>query len=130
MLFFACGRPILHLIYEGEDVSHIIQDGRLLLSSPRIFVQMRNTGQSNLEITSLVASEDITCVADIPIVLRPNQDQEIMCTYTPTETGEYTQEIRFLGNTETKKLTLEGTITPYIQYKPQELSLVDDAFAL
>lgn len=129
-IFFACGMPKLHIIHKGEEISELIQDGRYYLSSPSFSIHVHNMGTSNLDITRIETTEQVICDADLPILLSPNQQRALTCTYTPTKEGEYAQEIHFLGNIETKTLLLKGVINPYIQYKPQELSLVDEAFAL
>ena len=112
---FSCSDPELLTRHEDNVTSEITQDGRFLLDSPTITVTLHNEGNDTLELERIIHSEKIVSDLGLPLLLEPEQSQELQLQYIPSLDGEYAEDIIFQGNIVEQKLKIQGDISPYIQ---------------
>ena len=130
LFLFACAIPELSIRYQDEIVTEIIQDGRFLLEHPTITIELHNEGDKSVELEKIIHSEQLIFGADFPLVLEPEEKQEIQLQYVPDLDGLYSEEIVFQGNIDEQYLRVKGEIYPYIQLNlEEELPEVSSAFS-
>ena len=128
LFLFACKAPELVIRHLDNITSEITQDGRFLLDSPTITVTLHNEGNDTLELERMIHSEKIVSDLELPLLLEPEQSQELQLQYIPSLDGEYVNII-FQGNIVEQKLKLQGDISPYIQLDIAAIVEMSETFA-
>ena len=124
-----CEQPNLHLLSDGQEVDRLVSYGRQFLSPATAVVSLYNPTTVDVRVDELKGMEYIFSDIELPFVLSPDQNHEIMLQIDDEVVDAYTFDLIFSGNFDAKTLTLEGVIDSYIQDQPQELPQVHDAFA-
>ena len=97
-VFLACGKPELHIFHEGVESENIEKEGRHLILHPSFSLQLQNKGTATLEITDIDMGEEFSIDVEFPLLLEPEEEQDLLIDFDPKLEGEYSQEIQFLGN--------------------------------
>ena len=126
--FLACSSSSLHVLYDGQDTERVVVDGRQLLNPAMVTLSLFNPSSTEIRIEELQGLEHINTDVEMPLVLSPMEINDISLQIDDSISGAYSFTAQFVGDFGSRKINLEGTIEPYIQYKHQDFPILDDAF--
>lgn len=129
LFLLGCEHPNLHVLYDGQEVEYVVSDGRQLLSPATTTLSLYNPSSVDVRLERLEGMEYFRSDIETPLVLSPDETKEIFIQVDDDVVGSYAFDVKFVGNFDTKIVTIEGAIDSYIQYQHRELDLVHDAFA-
>ena len=85
-------------------------------------IKIKNTGWGNLEVSSIVSSDDAFTVDTSSFVVRPRHEQVVNVTFSPNQDGDYSAELTISTNDTTNStITVSLTGTGFVLYPDIEV---------